>query len=253
MVAVSRRPLAFVALTAALSVPFWAFGAAPLGLPVALPVGALTVVCPLVAALVLVGRGRRRGLLRALVARRGLRWPHLPLVLLPLGLLALTWAAMVAAGRALPPLQVDPGTVALLLALFLVAAAAEEAGWSGYLTPALRERHGPVATGLVVGALWAAWHLVGWAVQTGHGPAWVAGQAVSTVAIRVVMVHLLEATGGSVLATALFHAASNLGQFLFPAHGSHYDPVAAAPLAVLAAAAVVLGARVRGRRPARAG
>jgi uncharacterized protein len=49
------------------------------------------------------------------------------------------------------------------LALFALAAALptallEELGWTGFATPELRRRHGVLATGLVLGAVWGAWH-----------------------------------------------------------------------------------------------
>jgi membrane protease YdiL (CAAX protease family) len=34
----------------------------------------------------------------------------------------------------------------------------EEIGWTGFATPELRKRQGMLATGLIVGFLWGAWH-----------------------------------------------------------------------------------------------
>lgn len=36
----------------------------------------------------------------------------------------------------------------------------EEIGWTGFAIPRLRLRHGVLNTGLIVGVLWAAWHLL---------------------------------------------------------------------------------------------
>lgn len=36
----------------------------------------------------------------------------------------------------------------------------EELGWTGFAVPTLRQRYGTFATGLIVGALWGAWHLL---------------------------------------------------------------------------------------------
>jgi hypothetical protein len=36
----------------------------------------------------------------------------------------------------------------------------EELGWTGFATPRLRLRHGFLATGLIVGVPWGAWHLL---------------------------------------------------------------------------------------------
>jgi membrane protease YdiL (CAAX protease family) len=36
----------------------------------------------------------------------------------------------------------------------------EEVGWTGFAVPRLRHRHGVLATGLIVGIMWGAWHLL---------------------------------------------------------------------------------------------
>jgi uncharacterized protein len=46
----------------------------------------------------------------------------------------------------------------LALAASLPTAFFEELGWTGFATPELRRRHGVVATGLALGAVWGAWH-----------------------------------------------------------------------------------------------
>jgi membrane protease YdiL (CAAX protease family) len=35
----------------------------------------------------------------------------------------------------------------------------EELGWTGFATAELRKRHGVLATGLIMGLLWGAWHV----------------------------------------------------------------------------------------------
>ena len=48
----------------------------------------------------------------------------------------------------------------------------EELGWTGFAIPSLRSRRGILATGLIVGVLWAAWHLPQgiWTASTASGP-----------------------------------------------------------------------------------
>ncbi|RKN83544.1 CPBP family intramembrane glutamic endopeptidase [Ulvibacterium marinum] len=36
----------------------------------------------------------------------------------------------------------------------------EELGWSGYVTPKLREKYSVVKTGLIIGVFWGAWHFL---------------------------------------------------------------------------------------------
>lgn len=46
-----------------------------------------------------------------------------------------------------------------LAAIALLAGSQEELGWRGYMCPALEERLGPWCGNLVLGAVWAIWHL----------------------------------------------------------------------------------------------
>jgi membrane protease YdiL (CAAX protease family) len=47
----------------------------------------------------------------------------------------------------------------------------EELGWTGFAIPRLRLRYGVLVTGLIVGVLWAAWHLLSslWVSGTSSG------------------------------------------------------------------------------------
>jgi len=52
-----------------------------------------------------------------------------------------------------------------LLLMFSIAGALavgvlEELGWTGFAIPRLRRRHGALATALIVGVAWGAWHLL---------------------------------------------------------------------------------------------
>lgn len=52
-----------------------------------------------------------------------------------------------------------PGFKWWLLAAGLTAGLCEEIGWTGFATPRLLARHGPVTGGLRLGLVWALWHL----------------------------------------------------------------------------------------------
>jgi membrane protease YdiL (CAAX protease family) len=169
--AAERSPARFVALTFALAAPPWALGALTdrgllRELGTTLPFSAVAVVCPIAAALILVRRhegsaGTRRFLRRVFDPRsiRPVVW-YLPIVgLLPL-LYALSYGVMRVSGVALPAPQASVTTVVALLAVFLVAAACEEAGWTGYATDPLQARFGALGAALALGLVWAAFHLV---------------------------------------------------------------------------------------------
>ncbi|HLU57270.1 MAG TPA: CPBP family intramembrane glutamic endopeptidase [Pseudonocardia sp.] len=239
-----RSPTAFLALLAVFSVPFWVLGGSRLDLPVALPVGALMAVCPLAAAVVLLVRegtwGDVRRLLRSCVDPRGVR-PRalfLPLFLLLPAVTALAGLIGWLAGRPQPV----PDAAYLLVAvpttaaLGFVGAVCEEAGWTGYLQGALQRGRGALGAAVVVGVVWATWHLPGWYLQLGHDGAWTAGMWVATVALRVLIVWLWLRSGGSVFAAVLVHLMTNVCALPFPAQ---FDPVIVAPLLAVAALVVV--------------
>ena len=55
----------------------------------------------------------------------------------------------------------DPATHLMLgLVTGFVAGLFEELGWTGFAIPRLRLRHGVFVTGLIVGLVWGAWHLL---------------------------------------------------------------------------------------------
>jgi uncharacterized protein len=54
----------------------------------------------------------------------------------------------------------------------IVVGILEEVGWSGFAIPEMRQRYSPVMTGLIVGVIWGAWHIMSndiWAIKTYSG------------------------------------------------------------------------------------
>jgi membrane protease YdiL (CAAX protease family) len=242
-----RSPATFVALTFGLSVPFWVLGAlvkTPHGVPVRLPLSALQLVTPLIAASILVyrdegGRGVRRHLRRLVDPGRTASWRKYALIVVVMPTIyALGYVAMRAAGRPVPDPAISLGDVAVLLVLLLVAAAFEEGGWTGYALDPLRDRWGMVRAALTLGFVWAAFHLVA-DLQGGHDPGWILLHRTGAGALRVLLVVAYFGTGRGMLAAVLMHAMDNLSWQLFPVGGSAYDPMFVAPFTVAAAILVV--------------
>lgn len=241
-----RSPLRFFLLTFALSVPFWLIGDASIGLPVNLPLGGLMIVCPLVAALILVSReagpGGRTRLLKQIVDHRKIRqkiW-YAPTIFLAPTMLLLSYWLMRLMGRPLPDPDIPVLAIAGFFVLFFVSAASEEVGWSGYVTDPLQKRWGALGASVIIGSMWGLWHVVGWYVQLGQSLTWTTGQWISTVALRILIVWLYNNNGGSVLAAVLFHDMVDVSEFLFPNYGSHYDPVLFGLITVIVAAIVTV-------------
>lgn len=104
-----------------------------------------------------------------------------------------------------------PGMGLLLtFALYLVAAVPEEVGWRGFALPRLQDRHSALTASLIVGVLWALWHLpLLWNADNVMSSypliPWLAG----VVAITVVYTWLFNSTAGSVLIVTVFHGTAN--------------------------------------------
>ena len=104
-------------------------------------------------------------------------------------------------------------SLALMLAGTIVSTpvqAGEELGWRGFLLPGLSTRLGLPAASVVVGIIWAAWHLP-FFFMTGTD---VSGQpfaayAAGVTAVSVAMAWLYWRTNGSLLLTMVMHASVN--------------------------------------------
>ena len=179
---------------------------------------------PTVSTLVLtsVTEGRRglRELRRRLFAWHvAARWYGVALLTAPL-----LWVATLFVLRQISPVftpgvAVSPDQLALILfglPVGIAAGAFEEIGWTGFAIPQLRQRHSPLATGLLMGVMWGAWHLltnVFWAARVSAGDLplslYIPVSAIGVlagylVAFRVLMVWVYERTR-SVLIAILMH------------------------------------------------
>ena len=88
--------------------------------------------------------------------------------------------------------------------------AGEEIGWRGFMLARLATRTGLAVASLIVGLVWAAWHLPMFYLEGGD----MVGQsfpvfALAVVALSVAMAWLYARTGGSLLLVMAMHAAVN--------------------------------------------
>jgi membrane protease YdiL (CAAX protease family) len=242
--AAEQRPLfGFFVLVFALSVPLWAIGAlCRFQLAEGLPVSSLMTFCPLLAALVLLHTEKNgeaaRGLLRRILDYRRIEakaW-YAPVILLMPGVVVLAYGLK---SLPFPSLQAPIPGVPLLFLGFLVAAAGEEVGWTGYAIHRMQFRLGALQASVLLGLVWAAWHVIPF-VQAGRPPAWIAWQCLCLIASRVLITWIYNNTGKSLFAAILFHAFINVASVLFPEMGLPYDPRLTSLIAAGAAAAVAI-------------
>ena len=87
----------------------------------------------------------------------------------------------------------------------------EEPGWRGFALPRLQQRYGSILGSLILGTLWAVWHLPGffggWLGQFTF-PVFI-GEIIAAIAVSVIVTWIYNNTRSSILIAILFHAASN--------------------------------------------
>ena len=225
------QPWRYFFLVFLLSVPFYLLGTAGTRLTglTLLPASALMAIVPTMAALMLIFHRRGAGGLskwyrEMLRSNRNSRpvWYLAAFLFIPV-VSILEFAVLRLSGSAVPVPQIAFGEALFLFAAFFVGAVSEEVGWQGYAYPALRQRRRVLASALVLGSVWALWHVVPF-VQMGRSSDWILWHSLSAVALRIIIVWLFENSGGSMLVAVLFHAMINVSWALFPVSGSFYDP-----------------------------
>lgn len=90
----------------------------------------------------------------------------------------------------------------------------EEIGWRGYVLPRMQKRYGALASAILVGMIWAAWHF----------PKYLAGgffivfllSLCDAIAKSIMLAWIYNNTNGSLLITTLFHSSMNTAAILLP-------------------------------------
>jgi len=146
--------------------------------------------------------------------RVGVQWYAVALLTAPILMTILLLALSLISPVFLPGIVTSGDKASIvLLGIFIAVMAGifEELGWTGFAIPELRRHHSVLATGLIVGLLWAAWHLLFafWLSGTVSGPLSLASYMLDPifflVPFRVLMVWVYDRTG-SLLVAVLMHA-----------------------------------------------
>jgi uncharacterized protein len=205
------------------------------------------------------GAGIRRWLRRIVRWRVGFQWYLFALVGLPVFMVlgTLVRPGALESFQTLAPLSVLPYLSAFVFMVLIGGPLFEEPGWSGFAQPRLQRLHGPLIGGLVLGSLWALWHLPGFLIPsqdlTDIPPRGTVLDFVvfslALIGLRLVIMWVFNNTRGSVLMAILVHASWNtfysaaLVQ-LFPAPsvlGSYLNLTIAAGALALVLVAVTRG------------
>ncbi len=223
----------FFGLVLLLSMPFYALGLLHFSLPFAeaLPLSALLALVPAIAALGLVARhsgvAAAGGFFKSAFTIGGT--PNAGWVILALGFMpaafALTAGLIWLSGAALPPVHwLSASAIIPAFALFFLGAVGEELGWQGYATPRLIKRYSPLQTALIIGVVWALWHIIPFALM-GRNGMWIFWQGGTMVLMRIIIVWLAMNTHRSILVAVLFHMMSNSVWGIFTDFAPYYDPM----------------------------
>lgn len=245
---VDKSPLKlFFFLVFVLSIPFWLVDSLtqlPKEVPINLPVSSLMAFNPLIAVLILTYRynksaGVKELLKRAFDYRRieDRRW-YVPIIFLMPAMMFLAYWVMYLMGLPLPEPDIPLQLIVILFPVFFIFAVGEEVGWLGYAIDPMQDRWGALKASIIMGSVWALWHLWGY-FQTNNGSEWIIWQSLGSVPLRILIIWLYNNTGKSILAGILFHAMINVSEFSFPNYGSHYDPFISSIIFALVAAIVV--------------
>lgn len=242
----NRSPLIFFLLLFVISIPFWFIGAIiePTNIPVNLPISALAAFNPMVVAMILIYRETGIDAVKRLLQRifdyrriQSKIW-YLPIFLLMPLLMLIEYGLMNLLGNSIPNPQFPILMIPVLFVVFFIAALGEELGWQGYAFEPLQARSNALEASLLLGIVWATWHIVPY-IQT-HNPAnWIVSQCVASVGLRVLIVWVYKHTGKSLFAAILFHTMINVSNFMFPNFGSYYDPFIASILVIIVVTMIV--------------
>ncbi|WFE75197.1 CPBP family intramembrane glutamic endopeptidase [Roseinatronobacter sp. S2] len=153
--------------------------------------------------------GLRRYLSRLLIWRAPVGW----YLLLILGIPAVYYFAAFVTGTltrdsfAQPPLR----ELLPLVAFMLILGPMEELGWRGYATPVLQRAMAPFWAGLLVGIVWALWHVPAFYLGGTPQSSWeVMPFLLGATAVSIIVTALFNAARGSILLAALFHWQLNM-------------------------------------------
>lgn len=206
----------------------WASGSPESGGPahgaLRMPLFTLGAFAPGIVALWLTGRKEGRAGVMALLSRLlewrvAVRWYVFAISYVIAIKLAVALVHRVATG-AWPPFNDNPWYIVLGLVVTVTmfwGQAGEEIGWRGYALPRLASRFGLARASILLGVIWAAWHLPLFFIPATN----MTGQSfpvylLQVTALSVAITWLYAHTNGSLLLTMLMHAAINNTKDIVP-------------------------------------
>jgi hypothetical protein len=122
----------------------------------------------------------------------------------------------------------------MFLLYTIAAGIGEEFGWRGFLLPRLQTRHNALVSSLIIGVMWAIWHIPQYFIpgtfqhnlqsQGGLLPA-ILGYSVFVIVSSIQFTWVFNNTRGSVLLAAVMHGASNAWGGYIDVYRGHFGGI----------------------------
>ncbi|MFC1969406.1 CPBP family intramembrane glutamic endopeptidase [Chloroflexota bacterium] len=222
----NKFPLAFFVLTFLFAIPAYILVALASNNIIFTPEMAFSFIplmapAPIAAAYILTFKesgwdGAKKLLGRAFDLKRIVRkiWYAPTLFLVPfVFILALGFLVLI--GEPIPAAQFPVVTLPILFLVFFIMALGEEVGWMGYAFEPMRDQQSAFKATLVLGLIWAAWHLTLY-IFIMADPVFIVAQVLLLIGLRFLHVWIFNNTGKSVFATILFHTVYNVTNGVLP-------------------------------------
>lgn len=141
--------------------------------------------------------------------------------LLPFALSASAWLLVLNFNRTYLPSQFLSNPVLIipsfLIIFILQGPIPEEFGWRGYALPRLTEKFAFMKATLLLGVIWAFWHLPGFFMEgVSQSSMPIIPYFITVVALSIIIAWIYYGTGHNLLAALLTHTMFNLSIALFP-------------------------------------
>jgi len=183
--------------------------------------------------------GVRELLGRFLIWRVGIQWWAFALLFMIIPSVAALYLFQLFGGPAVDWSGLKPlySVVPTIIVLTILAGVGEEFGWRGFALPRLQARHNALVSSLIVGVIWAIWHIplfftkgtvqYQWRMDAGLLPP-ILGYALFVIAWSIQYTWVFNNTKGSVLLAAVVHGAGNawIGEYIDVYRG-HFGGVVA--------------------------
>jgi uncharacterized protein len=221
----------FLIIVFLLSIPLWGLGYifdVTKIIPIKLPISALQFVCVLLAAIIVT---KRNGNSATAILIRGLDFNRIPVkswrysifILMPLTVflsyLIMHWNGLQMTNRITPFWNIP-----IFLLVYGISGYCEQLGWTAIATDKLLLRFNIIVTGLIVGLIWATWHIIPF-MQTHNPTIWIFWQCIYIIVYRILLTKVYTLTNRSVFATVAMHMTYNTAFSMMPYYGSSYNPM----------------------------